>query len=195
MPPARALLYASTLAVLVLAARSALCPSAAAVGSQAVACLAYVALILAGVFLIQLRMFVVVAAVTRGLERRARVRAHVRRRPRPYDDLARPRHARRGRREGDVLRHRQEGGGEPGAGEGDPGARPRRRSPLVRARSLLHVAQREDRARGSGARHRRAGSDHGREADHLPAPHRPHEPRSSRASPGRPWGSRSSGGA
>ncbi len=63
MPPARALLYASTLAVLVLAARSALVrPPPLSVA--AVACLAYVALILSGVFLIRLRMFA--DAVTRG---------------------------------------------------------------------------------------------------------------------------------
>jgi len=63
MPPARALLYASTFAVLVLAARAVLVgPPPLSVA--AVACLAYVALILAGVFLIRLRMFV--DAVTRG---------------------------------------------------------------------------------------------------------------------------------
>ena len=39
--------------------------------------------------------------------RRARRGAHVRRRARPRDDAARARRARRGAREGDVLRHRQ----------------------------------------------------------------------------------------
>jgi peptidoglycan/xylan/chitin deacetylase (PgdA/CDA1 family) len=65
MPPARALLYASTLAVLVVAARAVLGrppPLSVAV----LACAAYGALVLAGVLAIRLRMFT--DAVTRGPE-------------------------------------------------------------------------------------------------------------------------------
>jgi peptidoglycan/xylan/chitin deacetylase (PgdA/CDA1 family) len=63
MPPARALLYAATLAVMVMAAR-ALLIGPPPLGVAALALVAYVALVTVGVLVLSLRMFV--DAVTRG---------------------------------------------------------------------------------------------------------------------------------